>query len=437
MTPTGNAPLRDLEPVVERPRAHLAIEWRQPGGLLERHGDRLHARVVQPQPVERARVEPPLGRCDVLGVGGEHVAARLPDESRGAVQRLLHGGVLDTGERQLRSGRLLGDESRHSVVGRHAGSRFTLYCFATGRANTRSASGEVEGTGPMTPRQPAPAGHGAKPASCGSNDGERPERNAMPASHLRCTQCGTERPLEGVSACDRCFAPLEPVYDVTSLTPRGDRVRPAVAVAVRAAAPRGAAGARIARARVHAARRRAPPRGRARHRRALPQARHRQPDALVQGPRRRGRVGEGAGARPRGARLRVHREPRERRCGARCRRGPAGGDLLPGRRRAREAACQRCARGDHLRRPRQLRRLQPADDRALLRAAVGVRQRDPARLLRRGLEDARVRDRPSSSAGSCPTSSPSPLRRGRCCRGPSAASRTSCGSVWWTARRRG
>src|SRR4051812_6988720 len=35
----------------------------------------------------------------------------------------------------------------------------------------------------------------------------------MPATHLRCTECGTEAALEAVSACERCFAPLEPVYD--------------------------------------------------------------------------------------------------------------------------------------------------------------------------------------------------------------------------------
>src|SRR3954469_25742260 len=40
----------------------------------------------------------------------------------------------------------------------------------------------------------------------------------MPASYLRCTHCGTERPLDGVSACARCCAPCEPIYDVTSLT---------------------------------------------------------------------------------------------------------------------------------------------------------------------------------------------------------------------------
>ncbi len=40
----------------------------------------------------------------------------------------------------------------------------------------------------------------------------------MPATHLRCTQCGTETALEAVSACERCFAPLEPVYDVGPIT---------------------------------------------------------------------------------------------------------------------------------------------------------------------------------------------------------------------------
>ena len=61
------------------------------------------------------------------------------------------------------------------------------------------------------------------------------------------------------------------------------------------AAPERAA----ARAGLHAARARAAARRGARDRRALAQARHRQPDALVQGPRRRGRGAQGAGARPR------------------------------------------------------------------------------------------------------------------------------------------
>jgi threonine synthase len=35
----------------------------------------------------------------------------------------------------------------------------------------------------------------------------------LPATHLSCTRCGTDLPLEGVGTCPRCFAPLEPVYD--------------------------------------------------------------------------------------------------------------------------------------------------------------------------------------------------------------------------------
>jgi threonine synthase len=35
----------------------------------------------------------------------------------------------------------------------------------------------------------------------------------LPATHLSCTRCETELPLEGVGTCPRCFAPLEPVYD--------------------------------------------------------------------------------------------------------------------------------------------------------------------------------------------------------------------------------
>ena len=35
----------------------------------------------------------------------------------------------------------------------------------------------------------------------------------MPATHLSCTRCGNELPLEGVGTCPRCIGPLEPVYD--------------------------------------------------------------------------------------------------------------------------------------------------------------------------------------------------------------------------------
>ena len=142
----------------------------------------------------------------------------------------------------------------------------------------------------------------------------------------------------------------------------------------------------------------APGRG-ARDRRALAQARHGQPDALVQGPRRRRRGREGAGARADDARLLLDREPRRRRRRARGRRGARRRGLLPGRPGAGEAALGRGLRADDLRRSRELRRLQPADGRALLRARLGLRERHPARLLRRGLEDARLRGRRAARLG--------------------------------------
>jgi threonine synthase len=39
----------------------------------------------------------------------------------------------------------------------------------------------------------------------------------MPATHLSCVACGHELPLEGVSNCPRCFAALEPVYDLEAV----------------------------------------------------------------------------------------------------------------------------------------------------------------------------------------------------------------------------
>ncbi len=56
--------------------------------------------------------------------------------------------------------------------------------------------------------------------------------------------------------------------------------------------------------------------------------------------------------------------------------------------------------------PRHLRRRQPALHGALRRAGLGLRERQPAALLRRGLEDARVRDRRAARLGA-----PRPLRR--------------------------
>ncbi len=85
-------------------------------------------------------------------------------------------------------------------------------------------------------------------------------------------------------------------------------------------------------------------------------------------------------------------------------------------------------RGDRLRRARQLRRLQPPRQRGRGRGRLGDRQRQPALVLRRGLEDARVRDLSSSWTGRRPTPSCSRSARARCSPRSGRASSSSAGS---------
>ena len=42
----------------------------------------------------------------------------------------------------------------------------------------------------------------------------------MPAISLRCRSCGHEVGLDGVGACEKCWGPLEPVYDLDEIRPR-------------------------------------------------------------------------------------------------------------------------------------------------------------------------------------------------------------------------
>ncbi len=47
----------------------------------------------------------------------------------------------------------------------------------------------------------------------------------MPATHLRCRNCGADVDLEPVGTCSRCWGPLDPVYDLDDLRPRLTRER--------------------------------------------------------------------------------------------------------------------------------------------------------------------------------------------------------------------
>ena len=225
----------------------------------------------------------------------------------------------------------------------------------------------------------------------------------MPAVSLCCRVCATEHPLEATGTCTRCFGPLDPTYDWDALRaqrqPRLDRGRPASIWRYADLLPGRGAARRAPRARHDAARPGTAPRRGARDRRALAQARHREPDALLQGSRRRRGGPQGAGARLRHALVLLDREPRRRGRGAGGRRRPRGGRLRPERPRAREARCGRGLRPEDLRRRRHLRPLLAPLGRAVVRAAVGVRQRQPALVLRRGLEDARLRDRRAARLG--------------------------------------
>ena len=155
----------------------------------------------------------------------------------------------------------------------------------------------------------------------------------MPAISLRCRNCGHELGLDAVGACDKCWGPLEPVYDLErsaldltresiaagppSLwrygallpveTPPDPRLPPGFTPLV--------AGA--------------PPRRSARRARALPQAGYGQPDALLQGPGGRGRVRQGSGARAPDPRVLLDRQPSRGGRGTRRSRRPRGRVFCP------------------------------------------------------------------------------------------------------------
>ena len=166
--------------------------------------------------------------------------------------------------------------------------------------------------------------------------------------------------------------------------------------------------ARRAAGRLHPADPRRPAGRAARPARGVGQERRRQPDPLVQGPRRLGRRRAGTRARLRDDRVRLDRQPRELR--RRPRRG-AGLDsyvFIP-----RDLEEQKIlatgiygtnlvgVNGNY-------------DDVNRLctelcgRARLGIREHQPAPLLRRGLEDARLRDRRAARLGAA-----RPLRRAR------------------------
>ena len=216
--PTGTRRSETSRPFGEPPGADVAVERREQRGRLEPATIVLDARVVEAQAVESACVERRPPRPTTSSALAASTALR-----RSRTRRRRRAGP-PRPRRPRRRGapawRRLprpATRRRHGVVGGHALGRFTLYCSCHRAGDPRSASREVEGTGPMTPRQPAPSEHGAKPAEPrGSDDGEREKtKGDAYASHPPplYTVRHRDRTRGVVSACERCFAPLEPVYD--------------------------------------------------------------------------------------------------------------------------------------------------------------------------------------------------------------------------------
>ena len=229
----------------------------------------------------------------------------------------------------------------------------------------------------------------------------------MPATALKCRVCDTEYPLDPIGVCARCFGPLDPVYD-------RDEQRRTVSRESIAAGPQSLW----------------------RYAQLLPvapPAEQRLPAGwtpLIRAPRLAEAVGVGElwlkldtanpthSFKDRVVAVAAAKAIELGRTTLACSstgnlanavaaraaaEGLDGSGALPGRPRAREARRDGDLRGADLRRRRQLRRLQPAHGRALVRARLGVRERAAALVLRRGLEDARLRDRRAARLDACPT----------------------------------
>ena len=240
------------------------------------------------------------------------------------------------------------------------------------------------------------------PAPTGGTDAPEngsPGPDLGPAVALSCRECGHRIDLGPFYACTECFGPLEVAYEFAlSGAALNDKieVRPGQHLAVRAAAARSRRRRRHPEHEpgLHQADQGRQPRPRARHEDPVGQGRLGKPHPLVQGPGGRRRVGRRPPAGLLGAGLPVDRQPRQ--CRGRCRRqgrDPFGGvgSQQPG---AAEDPHHCCLWRHAGRRRGQLRRHQPAgrtDRRGAGR--LGVRQRQRPALLRRGLQDPRLRGR--------------------------------------------
>ena len=215
---------------------------------------------------------------------------------------------------------------------------------------------------------------------------------------LRCRECRARLPRRGAARLRLLLRAarggLRLRADRRHRQPGAHRGRPPLHLAL----PGPAAGRRRhagrPRRRLHPAGAGRPPGRRARAGRAVDQGRHGQPHRLLQGPGGLGGADQGPPARLQGGRLRLDGQPGQLGGGPR-RPGRHGlGRPHPPRPRDGQGHHDRRLRGHGDRRRGELRRRQPAVRRADERAPeLGLRQRQRAHLLRRGLQDAGLRDR--------------------------------------------
>ena len=247
---------------------------------------------------------------------------------------------------------------------------------------------------------------------------------------LRCRECGREYDAAPIFTCEWCFGPLEVAYDydaiAASITREKIAAGPAQPLALlRPAAGRGRRRGRP-RHRVHAARARRPARRRARSRRGVDQERHPQPDELVQGPRRLGRAEQGARVRLQG-RARARRPATSRTPSPRTRRTPGCAATCSSRPISSRARSSRppvyggnvvAIKGNY----DDVNRLCAELAGIYEWAFVNVNMRP---VLRRGLQDPRVRDRGAARLDTFPITSSCRSRAVRCSRRSARVSTSS------------
>ena len=266
------------------------------------------------------------------------------------------------------------------------------------------------------------------------------DRRAPRPLPLAAGSADAPHPAAAAATCEECLGPLEPLTTPAAPCPTPPPSPPGPSRSgATASGCRSRASRRLPRQRLHPAGRvaGAGPRGsawRASGSRTTPSAipRSRFKDRVVATA-----LNAALGARSRHRGLRLHRQPGQRG------RGPGGAgrasrlDLHPARSRARQGGGHGGLRSAPRPGARDLRRREPPLLPGGRPLRLGPGQHQPARLLRRGLEDRWPSRSPSSSAGGCRRRWWRRWRAARCSPSWRRDSASSARPGWCRARRRG